>query len=93
MREQMRRNGDGRLWTRVLAAGPETVFAVVTLVVQSMFMVVGLPGEYLPHPLDVAPPWIRDAISPASRATAARSAVLTRLPLWPSANWVSPTPR
>ena len=25
MREQMRRNGDGRLWTRILAAGPETV--------------------------------------------------------------------
>ena len=31
MREQMRRNGDGRLWTRILAAGPETVFAILTL--------------------------------------------------------------
>ena len=61
MREQMRRNGDGRLWTRILAAGPETVFAVLTLGVQSVFMVVGLPGVHVPHPLDVAPPWMLTA--------------------------------
>ena len=54
------------------------VLPVLTLGVQSVFMVVGLPGEYLPHPLDVAPPWMLTATGAVLSMLAMLAAVVAR---------------
>lgn len=55
MREALRTTAGRSLRRRIVAAGPETVLAVVALIVQGTFLIVGMPGQALDHPIEAAP--------------------------------------